>query len=287
MRHFSFPITFPKRRPRRAGLFRGTAHDAPASADELALFASTSRRAIQKGDRILNAVSASLRAGERCELERAFEELPFLFDIVKTAEAASRHAVVPVPTASQEEAAAVPSYLVSSFFLVKCHNFLMGQPQGYERLHLVTGVKVHGGTRTLDHLVRVALSKESEVGAVAEPLSLRRALLDMDEYGHSLHGLFHRHPGTGRSATRPSPIDLQTHERYERRYPVVGAILVKDGWVRFFGHRPFTISLYGKGVIKHEEHLFQIQNVRPVQDEAASGGDGSARAGVEVSPAGA
>ncbi|MGH8754766.1 MAG: Mov34/MPN/PAD-1 family protein [Burkholderiales bacterium] len=110
-------------------------------------------------------------------------------------------------------------------------------------------------------MVKVALASESATGALADQHALQNALIEMDEWGHHLHGLFHSHPGKGDQATRPSSTDLATHERYEiGGYPLVGAIFVK-GFVRFFGHHPFTITIYGKGVERIDTHLFVICNL--------------------------
>jgi hypothetical protein len=87
----------------------------------------------------------------------------------------------------------------------------------------------------------------------------------MDEWGNALYGLFHSHPGQGAPATRPSSIDLATHERYERRYPLIGCIFVRDGTLRFFSATTtFSITICGKGVatINEDEHVFKIQNPR-------------------------
>jgi hypothetical protein len=92
---------------------------------------------------------------------------------------------------------------------------------------------------------------------------LQKALIEMDRRGHPLYGLFHTHPGEGPHATRPSSTDLDTHERYEKAYPLVGAIFVKDGYVRFFSKKqPFTITISGEGVtpIDQAQHIYQIEN---------------------------
>jgi hypothetical protein len=62
--------------------------------------------------------------------------------------------------------------------------------------------------------------------------------------------------------TQPSQTDLTTRQRYEQGgYPLVGAIFVKDGFVRFFANHPFTITIFGKGVKQIDEHVFAIRNL--------------------------
>jgi hypothetical protein len=76
--------------------------------------------------------------------------------------------------------------------------------------------------------------------------------------------MFHRHPGQGVLATRPSSTDLETHERYESGgYPLIGCIVVKDGHLRFFSaHQRFTITITGAGIvpINEADHVYKIEN---------------------------
>jgi proteasome lid subunit RPN8/RPN11 len=128
----------------------------------------------------------------------------------------------------------------------------------------VTGIKLSPRRRTLDHMSKVALAEQSDVGAVADQISLKQALMEMDSFGHAMHGLFHSHPREGPLATRPSSTDLSTHERYERGgVPLVGCIFVRDGHLRFFRHsrEPFTITICGTGVVPvaEDEHVYKLQ----------------------------
>jgi hypothetical protein len=155
----------------------------------------------------------------------------------------------------------VPDYLTTPLFLSTCASYLLSiTQQGKERINLVTGAKKGDNLRTLDRLGRVALSQQSLVGASADQLDLVNCLRELDSFGMHLHGMFHCHPGNGPAMTRPSSTDLATQERYERAgYPCIGGICSRDLWFRFFAHHPFTITVFGKGVVQHEEHLFHIQ----------------------------
>jgi hypothetical protein len=188
--------------------------------------------------------------------------VPFLFNVVEMANEATRLVGDSRPPPSQEVEPAVPEYIIGSWFLSKCASYLTSQPDGYERLHLVTGIKISHKIRTLDHMVKVKLASESAINAVADQHELQKALIEMDEWGHYLHGLFHSHPGTGALHTQPSQTDLTTHKRYEHGgYPLIGAIFVKDGFVRFFANHPFTITTFGKGVTQIDERIFAIRNL--------------------------
>jgi hypothetical protein len=258
-------IFFPKRRQsRQFWSDRRSVDPQRAHPDPLALIRDTRYKAIQTGVALLSEVSDDLKRGESSQLEYYWQRLPFLFNVVELANEASRLYRQNKPPASQEVVPAVPEFIIGSFFLSKCASYLTSNPHGHERLHLVTGIRVSEGSRTLDHMVKVPLASESAIGALADQHALQKTLIEMDEWGHHLYGLFHSHPGTGVSATTPSQTDWKTHERYDRGgYPLVSAIFVKDGFVRFFGHQPFTISVYGKGVEKIDEsqHVYKINNL--------------------------
>jgi proteasome lid subunit RPN8/RPN11 len=225
------------------------------------LLGRTHDDALSQASEILRMYAEALREGSRTTLDLYWEALGFLCDVVKvTNEAGALIPSVP-PVPSQKVEPAVSEYLVSSLFLAQCYRFLTTNPRGHERLHLVTGQKLSQRERTLDFMSKVALAEQSAVGAVADQLALKQALEDMDEWGHALYGLFHSHPGQGALATRPSSIDLATHERYERRYPLIGCIFVRDGTLRFFSNaRPFSVTISGTGIvpINEDEHVYQI-----------------------------
>jgi hypothetical protein len=230
--------------------------------DPQALYAKTRARAIGFGEELLTLLSLDLEQGQGENLAAIWELLPFYVDVVATADGAiAKSAAPPPPTVTEPTTL---SFVVSSMFLAFCFSYLTSQPKHYERLHLVTGKKLSPQCRSLDLMSKVALAEQSEVGAVADLEALSEALAEMGSWGHALHGLFHSHPGQGALSTRPSSIDLATHERYERGgVPLVGCIFVRDGTLRFFRHSsaPFSISIYGTGVsiINEDEHVYQMQ----------------------------
>jgi hypothetical protein len=182
-------------------------------------------------------------------------------DVVATADFATARATAAEPPSREEVMPAVPEYLTTSIFLSTCASYLLATTQqGKERINLVTGAKKGDSLRTLDRLGKVALAQQSLTGASADQLDLLKCLRELDAFGMHLHALFHCHPGNGPAMTRPSGTDLATQERYERGgYPCIGGICSRDGWFRFFAHHPFSITVFGKGVVQHEEHLFHLQ----------------------------
>lgn len=213
-----------------------------------------------KGEKALSAIREDLKSGERAFLETRLEQLYSAFDLVELTDEAMK-LLSDNRTPAKTEIPVCPNYLISSWFLADCLNFLTSNPHGHERLHLVTGIKLNHTERTLERFVRVSLSGQSAVHAVADQHDLNTTLIELDErWGHSLHALFHSHPGNGTFATQPSSTDLTTHRRYETGgYPLIGAIFVKDGYCRFFSNQPFTITIYGKGVTQIDEHVFKIE----------------------------
>jgi hypothetical protein len=251
-----------KNRPRQEALPGGSERGLPdASSDPLARFQTTKARAITIGDSLVERVTQSLHQGDPRLLWDILDLLPFFIDVVAAADVAQAAATEAQAPSSEETAPTVPDYLTTSIFLSTCASYLLANTQqGKERINLVTGAKKGDNLRTLDRLGKVALAQQSRTGATADQLDLVHCLRELDSFGLHMHGLFHCHPGNGPAMTRPSCTDLATQERYERGgYPCIGGICSRDGWFRFFAHHPFTITIFGKGVAQHEEHLFHIQ----------------------------
>jgi len=153
-----------------------------------------------------------------------------------------------------------PIYTVSSWFLYDSYKYLTKKPE--EAAHYVTGVKIDN-IFTLDRMITFEMNKQSLGFVSGDFSSSHRALIEMDEYGHRLHGWFHSHPGTGIGASYPSSIDKDHQERLERGgYPAIGAIFTRDGFIRFFSlNSYFEIIIYGKGVNKVGEKCWHLIKV--------------------------
>jgi hypothetical protein len=240
----------------------------PGLPTDPAVITKTRESALAFGKELIHALSADLRQGELSELEAIWELLPYHISVVHVANYAlsQRATAVPVPLQPGLMPAAdstVSQYLISSRFLTECSTYLLADPHGRERLHMVTGLQIDGNRYTLDQMQKVAMSAQSAIGAEADQRALTRALIALTESGHALHGLFHSHPGAGPRATLPSlDKDIPTHQRLEQGgYPLIGAIFV-PGYVRFFSaEKPFTVTIYGKGVtpVPGETHVYKIQ----------------------------
>jgi hypothetical protein len=263
-----FSRKHPRNTPGSNGEPASAQHTLAIPNDPHARFRKTKEKALAYGEGLIQTLSEDLRQGEAGNLAAIWELLPFYVDIVATADTATRLTDGPSQRPCEGLLPATPDYhyTISSRFLDRCYRFLMGDVQGRERLHLVTGIRLGDNAYTLDTLEKVTLSHQSIGSAKADQRALNRALIDLDTFGHYLIGLFHRHPGAGVSATHPSDIDLDTHKRLENGgYPVIGCIFVQDGHLRFFRstNQHFGIKLYGKGVEQvpgGETHVYKIQH---------------------------
>ena len=260
-------------RPRRCfGLRRqGKRVSKQPAVNQRQLIQTTRQRAIQSGATILSAIKKEMHRGKHNYLEAVREQYRYHVDVVAVADAALALLQQHHPAASAQKPGKpdIPTYVISSWFLADCADYLLSHPDGFELLHLVTGSKISATQRTLDRMTKVSLEAHSPASARANQQELQKLLIEFSGWGHTLHGLFHSHPGYGKGATRPSGVDLGTQKLYEQGgYPLVGAIFSRDGYVRFFASNPMTITVFGTGVEQHEEHVFQIQTLKrhlPVQ----------------------
>jgi hypothetical protein len=258
--------------PRRFGLRRqGKCASKQPAVNQHELIASTRQQAIQSAEAILSAVKAEMYRGEHTYLETVLEQYYYHVDVIAVSDATEAFLGEdrPAATALTPEQPNIPTYVISSWFLSDCAEYLLSNAQGFELLHLVTGSKISANQRTLDRMIKVPLEAHSPASARANQQDLQKLLIEFSGWGHTLHGLFHSHPGSGKGATQPSGVDLGTQKLYEQGgYPLVGAIFSRDGYVRFFASNPMTITVFGAGVEQHEEHVFQIQTLKchlPVQ----------------------
>jgi hypothetical protein len=263
--------------------FAAASQEAPEPPpDPRAIIAKTREQAIQAVDEIACGLSADVRQADPRFLEWYWQQLGYHFNVAQTAAVAARQATAPSAQPSPTQDRAVPEYLISSRFLKKCCAYLTADSQGFERLHLVTGIALDGNRYMLGEMQNVAMSAQSHVGAKADTQAFTQALIELSTCGHALHGLFHSHPGSHPAATHPSAIDVTTHQRLESGdMPLIGAIFVKGhpgnpGYVRFFNatNRAFTVTIFGTGVtpVPGEPHVYQIQtSPRGVSYETLAG----------------
>lgn len=96
--------------------------------------------------------------------------------------------------------------------------------------------------------------------ARATARSCTETLADIVEKGNTLHVMAHSHPGLGAAATHESSIDINYLGNIQRAgADVVGIIVTRDGFVRFFTVvKPFEVWVQGNGAIQVEEDVFQI-----------------------------
>lgn len=131
-----------------------------------------------------------------------------------------------------------------------------------EDMYYVVGLRI-GDCLTLDNIVRFKLSRRNLISARAEAEECLKALLFIERYGYLLNALIHIHPGTGPNSTNPSDTDRENQKILEAgHYRTISAIFSRDKFIRFFSNNlKFNIKILGKGVVQHDENLFQITEV--------------------------
>jgi hypothetical protein len=193
----------------------------------------------------------AIRGMETTEVLADFDEVVQNIESLKTTFGLHPHTTGTDPQPSR------PAYVVSSWFLWDCYKWLTRVPE--EELCFVTGVELDGRFH-LQRRSEFKLAMQSWGGVEADTASMTKALLEMDKYGHRFLAHFHSHPFTGKGGTCPSATDRNFQSRLETgKYPVIGGIFSRDGYVRFFANdKAFNVEVFGKGVDKVEKDVFRL-----------------------------
>lgn len=136
--------------------------------------------------------------------------------------------------------------------------------QAFYNLFPAERMLVAAGRREADEIRTSALFDVTGKGnggyVRADPLALGRALIAMENSGSFLVAWFHSHPGKGAEATHPSTIDLGQYNDWMQHFSseLTCAILVQDGWIRFWGanfeKKAYQLQLIGKGIKQEKNH---------------------------------
>lgn len=163
--------------------------------------------------------------------------------------------------------AVIPTYLLSTLSIQEACNVLTTTAD--EDLRFSTGVAVAHKTYAITRLLQFELKRKSAIAAEGEQVAVNRLLIGLYNHDHKLFMTWHSHPGGGANSTAPSAIDMDFHRRLEiGNYPVIGAIVNRQGYVRFFSYkRPFKISIYGKGmeVVDEQYCIFKLVKSGSIQ----------------------
>jgi hypothetical protein len=139
----------------------------------------------------------------------------------------------------------------STLFIRDSHVQLTSDPEGHERLHLVSGTVSEDGVRVLSRIVQVDTDQASAAYVRADARSTHNKIVELVERdGHQLMGMWHSHIMHGAQSTRPSGVDLANQQRFVDIGwdEVIGGIFSLDGYVRLFSTaHDFSLSLYGNG----------------------------------------
>jgi hypothetical protein len=134
-----------------------------------------------------------------------------------------------------------------------------------ERMLVASG-KRH--TDSIDIRAVFEVTGQATAGQVrAEPDKLGQALISMDLTETYFALWVHSHPGADKGCTFPSNTDVRQHADWLQHYSsdLVSAIMVCDGWIRFWGTAVESgrlhIEVVGPGVRKEEtdEVIYRLE----------------------------
>jgi hypothetical protein len=156
------------------------------------------------------------------------------------------------------------TYVVSTRLLTEAFRFLNEDRQN-ESLVDVSGIKLDNMI-FVERLESLEHDRKNSVYAKSNLNSTFRALMKIEKFGGLLAGVFHIHPGSGPGANLPSSIDLHDQNRREKvGMKAIGGIFSRDGYIRFFSKNlKFSIRIIGKGIIQHEQHLYQLKEAKDI-----------------------
>lgn len=142
-------------------------------------------------------------------------------------------------------------FQASSLFLRDCHRTLTSDPNGHERLVIITGTTSPEGIRVLSRMVAVDMDNTSPAYVRGSPHATHKAIMELVERdGHQPLAMWHSHMMRGKHSTRPSGVDIANQERFCAIgwQEVIGGIFSLDGYFRAFSTaRDFKLEVYGKG----------------------------------------
>ncbi len=143
-------------------------------------------------------------------------------------------------------------YVIGSLFVYELYDYCTTDPNGHERVVIVSGVHTPTGDIVLDTLHKVPMSEQTAVFVKADEAK-KNQLIDQlhTHFKHDLLGMFHNHPCIGRDGTTPSAVDLK-HQATMVSFGLphmLGGIFSRDGWFRIFNtEADFDLTVYGDGV---------------------------------------
>lgn len=140
-------------------------------------------------------------------------------------------------------------FQVSSLFLRDCHAYLASDPEGRERMHLVSG-SICDDVHVMSRMINVQTDQASAAYVRADTSTHKTIVELVERDGHDLFAMFHSHIMHGAESTRPSGVDIANQERFVSVgwTDVLGGIFSLDGYIRLYSTcRDFNVALYGNG----------------------------------------
>lgn len=148
-------------------------------------------------------------------------------------------------------------YLCSGELIYRVLLCLMDSTE-FESECFVSGIRI-GNTLIPMRILKPKLAIRTIVSAKADPVSMYNLYLYIQKWGLNLYLMAHLHPGYSSGSVYPSGRDIMTLRRWERNFPLIGVILNRSGYFRFFSvNQKFRIKMEGRSVEQYDEKFYKI-----------------------------
>jgi len=148
-------------------------------------------------------------------------------------------------------------YMISLELIYRIFNYLIDEGED-EKYCYVTGV-IDKANNTIipTNILTPKMAFRNPVFVSGDLNSIKDVLSYLDQFGHTVVLQCHRHPGMWAGSTHPSGTDIRNHKDWEKFYPLIGLIVVKSGYFRFFSaEKNFEVLIYGSEVKKINERTY-------------------------------
>lgn len=194
------------------------------------------------------------------EIKRQFSVANSLGTANQSATAFSEDNAKQLSPAGSELKVGIPRMVIPSPIIYQLHHALFPPEK------MLVGAGRRDGTDVFIEAVFEVTGEANSGHVRANPDSLGRALIAMEETGTYLALWVHSHPGRGEGMTHPSNTDVKQHADWLKHYSadLVSAIMVEDRFVRFWGmaieNGTVSVTVNGAGVKQEDEneYLYRI-----------------------------
>jgi len=152
-------------------------------------------------------------------------------------------------------------FMLSTLFLEECYDYLM---IGEEESSAYLSGFVLDGLFIIDLLIKYVMDVQEIALVKGNLMSTTSELIRLSDLGFRMLGTIHCHPGRGRFAACPSPLDIRQQSLLEQGgYTPLGVIMTRDRYVNFYTcHMPFVVTVIGSNAKKVAENCYWLDQRR-------------------------